>query len=160
MRAAIVAAIFVAGFISGQITQAQPKEASALPADRVTGIGGIFIKAKDPKALGLWYSDKLGVPRPEGPVPPLFLWRERENSNLTGVTVWGLFPANTKYFEPSQSSVMINYRVRNLDRLLAQLGAQGVRPEGKVVDDFNGRFTWVMDPEGNKIELWEPKAGF
>ena len=160
MRAAIVAAVFAAGFISGQITRAQPKEAPYLPAERVTGIGGIFLKAKDPKALGEWYSEKLGVPRPDGPVPPLFLWREREDSNLIGVTVWGLFPATTKYFQPSQSSVMINYRVRNLDRMLAQLRAQGVREEGKVVDDFNGRFAWVMDPEGNKIELWEPKAGF
>lgn len=160
MRAAFITAVFVAGFISGQIMRAQPKEASALPAERVTGIGGIFMKAKDPKALGLWYSDKLGVPRPEGPVPPLFLWRERDDSNLIGVTVWGLFPAGAKYFAPSQSSVMINYRVRNLDRMLAQLLAQGVRQEGKVVDDFNGRFAWVMDPEGNKIELWEPKAGF
>ena len=160
MRAAVIAVVFVAGFISGQITLAQPKEAPALPAERVTGIGGIFMKAKDPKALGQWYSDKLGVPRPDGPIPPLFLWREREDSNLTGVTVWGLFPSNTKYFLPSQSSVMINYRVRNLDRLLAQLKAQGIGIEGKIVDDFNGRFTWVMDPEGNKIELWEPKPGF
>jgi catechol 2,3-dioxygenase-like lactoylglutathione lyase family enzyme len=161
MRAAIVAAVFVAGFISGQITQAQQsKEAPALPAERVSGIGGIFIKAKDPKTLGLWYSDKLGVPRPEGPVPPLFLWRERDDPNLVGTTVWGLFRADTKYFEPSQSSYMINYRVRNLDRMLAQLRAQGVRVDTKVIDDFNGRFAWVMDPEGNKIELWEPKAGF
>ena len=126
MRAAIIAVVFVAGFISGQITLAQPKEAPALPAERVTGIGGIFMKAKDPKALGLWYSDKLGLPRPEGPVPPLFLWRERDDSNLTGVTVWDLFPANTESFQPSESSVMINYRVRNLDRMLAQLRAQGV----------------------------------
>ena len=160
MRAAIVAAVFVAGFISGQITQAQSKEAPALQAERVSGIGGIFIKAKDPKALGLWYSDKLGLPRPEGPVPPLFLWRERDDSNLVGTTVWGLFRADTKYFAPSQSSFMINYRVRNLDRMLAQLRALGVPVDTKVVDDFNGRFAWVMDPEGNKIELWEPKAGF
>ena len=129
MRAAIIAAVFVAGFISGQIARAQPKDVPALPAERVSGIGGIFIKAKDPKALGLWYSDKLGVPRPDGAVPPLFLWRERDDSNLIGVTVWGLFPATTKYFEPSQSSVMINYRVRNLDRMLAQLRAQGVLPD-------------------------------
>jgi predicted enzyme related to lactoylglutathione lyase len=151
MRAIVVAAIFAAGFISGQLIQAQSKEAP-LPAERVSGIGGIFIKAKDPKGLGQWYGDKLGV--------PLFLWRERDDSNAVGTTVWGMFPADTKYFAPSTSSFMINYRVRNLDRMVAQLSAQGVKIEGKIVDDFNGRFTWVMDPEGNKIELWEPKPGF
>jgi predicted enzyme related to lactoylglutathione lyase len=160
MRAVIIATVFAAGFISGHIIQAQSKDAPALPAERVSGIGGIFIKAKDPKALGQWYSDKLGVPRPDGQIPPLFLWREREDSSRIGVTVWGLFNANTKHFLPSTSSFMINYRVRNLDRMLEQLRAQGVQPEGKVVEDFNGRFTWVMDPEGNKIELWEPKPGF
>ena len=162
MRIPVFAAVFVVGFLSGQMLQAQPKPKpeTALPAERVTGIGGIFMKAKDPKALGLWYSDKLGVPRPEGPVPPLFLWREREDSNRIGVTVWGLFPATTKYFEPSQSSVMINYRIRNMDRMLAQLKALGVNVDTKVVDDFNGRFAWIVDLEGNKIELWEPKDGF
>ena len=162
MRIPVIAAVFVAGFLSGQMLRAQPqpKPPTSLPAERVTGIGGIFMKAKDPKALGLWYSEKLGVPRPDGPVPPLFLWREREDSNRIGVTVWGLFPATTKYFEPSQSSVMINYRIRNMDRMLAQLKALGVNVDTKVVDDFNGRFAWIIDPEGNKIELWEPKDGF
>lgn len=161
MRVAImIAVVFAGGFVSGRITQAQPKETAALPAERVSGIGGIFIKAKDPKALGQWYSDHLGVPRPDGPIPPLFLWREREDAKLVGTTVWGLFRADTKYFEPSQSSFMINYRVRNLDRMLAQLNARGVAVEPKIADDFNGRFAWLMDPEGNKIELWEPKPGF
>lgn len=153
--------LFVVGVLTGQLMSAQqPKETSAAPAERLTGIGGIFIKAKDPKGLGQWYHDKLGLPRGEGPVPPLFLWREREDSSAIGVTVWGLFSENTKYFLPSTSSFMINYRVRNIDRMLAQLRAQGVPVDGKIVDDFNGRFAWVMDPEGNKIELWEPKPGF
>ena len=159
MKLTFVVVVFVIGVLCGRLMQAQPKEATS-PAERVSGIGGIFIKAKDPKGLGQWYSDKLGVPRPNGPIPPLFLWRERDDSNLVGTTVWGTFPADTKYFAPSTSSFMINYRVRNLDRMVAQLGAQGVQLQGKIVDDFNGRFTWVMDPEGNKIELWEPKPGF
>ena len=159
MKVTFVVAVFVMGVLCGRLTQAQPKEA-ALPAERVSGIGGIFIKAKDPKGLGQWYSDKLGVPRPNGPIPTLFLWRELEDSTLVGTTVWGMFPTDTKYFAPSASSFMINYRVRNLDRMVAQLRAQGVPIEGKIVDEFNGRFTWVMDPEGNKIELWEPKPGF
>ncbi len=160
MKPIASAAIFVVGMLTGQLIGAQPKADSALPAERVTGVGGIFIKATDPKGLGQWYSDKLGVPRPEGPVPPLFLWREREDSNLIGTTVWGLFRSDTKYFAPSTSSFMINYRVRNIDRMLAQLRAQGVQVDTKIVDDFNGRLAWVMDPEGNKIELWEPKPGF
>jgi predicted enzyme related to lactoylglutathione lyase len=152
--------VFAVGLLAGQLIGAQSKPETSLPAERVSGIGGIFIKAKDPKALGQWYSDKLGVPRPEGPVPPLFLWREREDSSAVGTTVWGLFRSDTKYFAPSTSSFMINYRVRNMDRMLAQLRAQGVQVDTKIVDDFNGRFAWVMDPEGNKIELWEPKPGF
>jgi catechol 2,3-dioxygenase-like lactoylglutathione lyase family enzyme len=158
MKVVLIAGVFIAGFIGGNLTQAQ--SAQPLPAERVSGIGGVFMKAKDPKALGQWYSDKLGVPRAEGPVPPLFLWREREDSGRIGVTVWGLFGSNTKYFAPSTSSFMINYRVRDLDKMLAQLRAQGVQVDARIVDDFNGRFAWVMDPEGNKIELWEPKAGF
>jgi predicted enzyme related to lactoylglutathione lyase len=160
MRLVIAAAVFAGGILTGRLIGAQPKEPAPLPAERVSGIGGIFIKARDPRALGQWYSDKLGVPRPEGPVPPLFLWRERDDSKAVGTTVWGLFRSDTKYFAPSTSSFMINYRVRNLDRMLAQLRAQGVQVDTKVVDDFNGRFAWVMDPEGNKIELWEPKEGF
>ena len=161
MKTAVIAGIFVAGFISGHMAQAQPQpQRSSPPAERVSGIGGIFIKAKDPRALREWYGDKLGFPRQEGPVPPLFLWRERETPDTVGTTVWGLFRADTKYFEPSQASFMINYRVRSLDRMLAQLRAQGVSVDTKVVDEFNGRFAWVMDPEGNKIELWEPKPGF
>jgi catechol 2,3-dioxygenase-like lactoylglutathione lyase family enzyme len=160
VRIPVIAVVFVVGFVSGQWLQAQATPEPQRPAERVTGIGGIFIKAKDSKMLGQWYSDKLGVPRPDGPVPPLFLWRERDDANRVGTTVWGLFPADTKHFAPSTSSFMINYRVRNMDRMLAQLRAAGVQLDGKIVDDFNGRFAWVMDPEGNKIELWEPKEGF
>ena len=152
--------MFVVGVFTGQRLGAQPSGAASMAAERVSGIGGIFIKAKDPKTLGQWYSDKLGVPRPDGAVPPLFLWRERDDPERIGVTVWGLFRSDTKYFSPSTAPFMINYRVRNMDRMLAQLRAQGVPVDTKIVDDFNGRFAWVMDPEGNKIELWEPKPGF
>ena len=160
MKTAIAATVFLAGFISGHLAAAQPKETPPLPADRVTGIGGIFIKARDPKVLGAWYSDNLGVPRANGAVPPLFQWRDHDDPQRVGNTVWGLFRSDTKYFAPSTAPFMINYRVNNLDRLLARLRAAGITVEGQVVEDFNGKFGWVMDPEGNKIELWEPKAGF
>ena len=160
MKATVVVLVFVLGFFSGQIAVAQKPSPSALPADRVTGIGGIFIKARDPKVLAAWYSDHLGVPRANGAIPPLFQWRDHDDPQRVGNTVWGLFQSDTKYFAPSTAPFMINYRVNNLDRLLARLRAAGITVEPKVVDDFNGKFGWVMDPEGNKIELWEPKPGF
>ena len=160
MRAHIVTAVFLVGFVSGLVVAAQKPEQPALPAERVTGIGGVFFKAKDPKALSAWYRDKLGVPLQSGAEFGLFLWREREDQARMGTTVWSLFPADTKYFGPGPSSVMVNYRVRDLGRMLAQLRALGVKVEPKVTDDFNGKFAWAADPEGNRIELWEPKAGF
>jgi predicted enzyme related to lactoylglutathione lyase len=160
VKATVVVLVFVLGFVSGQIAVAQKPSPSAVPADRVTGIGGIFIKARDPKVLAAWYSDHLGVPRANGAIPPLFQWRDHDDPQRVGNTVWGLFQSDTKYFAPSTAPFMINYRVNNLDRLLARLRAAGITVEPKVVDDFNGKFGWVMDPEGNKIELWEPKPGF
>ena len=160
MKPGVIAAVFLAGFISGRAVQAEWQETPRLPAERVTGIGGIFIKAKDPKALTAWYNDHLGVPRANGPIPPLFLWRDREDPKREGTTVWAMFSATTKYFAPSTAPFMINYRVNNLEGMLTRLRAAGVAVEGKVVEDFNGKFGWVMDPEGNKIELWEPKPGF
>jgi predicted enzyme related to lactoylglutathione lyase len=77
-----------------------------------------------------------------------------------GSTTWTLFPSTTKYFAPSDATFMINYRVRNLDAMLAQLRALGVAVDPKVTEDFNGKFAWIVDPEGNKIELWEPKPGY
>ena len=80
-------------------------------------------------------------------------------SGSQGYTVWALFRSDTKYFAPSEAPFMINYRVRNLDRMLAQLRANGVTVEAKISEEFNGRFAWIVDPEGNKVELWEPKEG-
>ena len=159
MKTAVIAAVFLVGFISGHIVQAERQEGRR-PAERVTGIGGIFIKARDPKALAAWYSDNLGVPRANGAVPPLFQWRDHDDPKQVGTTVWGLFRADTKYFAPSTAPFMINYRVNDLEGLLARLRKSGITVEAKVVEDFNGKFGWVMDPEGNKIELWEPKVGF
>jgi predicted enzyme related to lactoylglutathione lyase len=128
--------------------------------ERVTGVGGVFFEAKDPKALSGWYRDNLGLAvRGGAPAFSAFPWREREDSTRLGTTVWALFRSDTKYFAPSQAPFMINYRVRNLDRMLAQLRANGVTVEPKIAEEFNGRFAWIVDPEGNKIELWEPKEG-
>lgn len=160
MRIGTVAAIFLGGVVSGVLVAAQAQPSPGERAERVTGIGGVFLKARDPKALSVWYRDKLGVGVREGATFAPFLWREREDSSRIGTTVWSLFRSDTTYFAPSEATCMVNYRVRNLEAMLAQLGAAGVRVEGKLVEDFNGKFAWVLDPEGNKIELWEPKAGY
>jgi predicted enzyme related to lactoylglutathione lyase len=121
---------------------------------RVTGVGGIFFKARDPASLYAWYERHLGIQRePHGSVA--FRWREADTGN-DGMTVWSLFEENTRYFDPGKSPFMINYRVENLDELLAALEAEGVEIEPKRENYEYGRFAWIMDPEGNRIELWEP----
>jgi predicted enzyme related to lactoylglutathione lyase len=124
---------------------------------RVTGIGGVFFKAKDTKALAGWYSKHLGVSIEEwGGV--VFDWAaDQKAQSASGVTVWHLADADSDWFAPSESQLMINYRVDNLEELLAQLKAEGIDPVKGPDDEFNGRFAWIMDPEGNKVELWEPK---
>lgn len=160
MKASSIAAVFMAGFASGLGAAAQKHELPGAPVERVTGIGGVFLKARDPKAVSAWYQEKLGLVVEDGAQWSVFAWRERGDPGRVGTTVWSLFRADSKYFAPSQATFMINYRVRNLDRMLAQLRASSVGVETKVAEEFNGKFAWVVDPEGNKVELWEPKAGY
>jgi predicted enzyme related to lactoylglutathione lyase len=121
---------------------------------RVTGIGGIFFKSENPEKLYDWYENHLGIKRdPKAGV--CFAWRE-PGTGETGYTVWSLFPRSTKYFDPSRSSFMVNYRVEDLDALLALLRQEGVEIDDRREDSEYGRFAWIMDPEGNRIELWEP----
>ena len=124
---------------------------------KVTGIGGVFFKAKDPEALAQWYADHLGLTREEwGGV--IFHWAaDQEVQPAQGATVWHLADETGDWFAPSTSQVMINYRVDDLSELLAQLNAAGIETLKGPDDEFNGRFAWVMDPEGNKVELWEPQ---
>jgi catechol 2,3-dioxygenase-like lactoylglutathione lyase family enzyme len=122
---------------------------------RVTGIGGIFFKSKDPEALKEWYRVHLGIVcLPHGSA--LFEWRETQPPGRTGHTVWAPFPNDTDYFNPSHSTFMINYRVVDLSRLLKQLRSEGVLVDDKVEESDYGKFGWIMDPDGNRIELWEP----
>lgn len=125
---------------------------------RVTGIGGIFFKARDPQALGAWYSKHLGIGVEEWG-GAAFSWASPDNPAGVGTTVWSPFKAETEYFAPSQASFMINYRVADLHALLALLRAEGCQVEDKVEESEFGKFGWVMDPEGNKIELWQPPEG-
>jgi catechol 2,3-dioxygenase-like lactoylglutathione lyase family enzyme len=125
---------------------------------RVTGIGGIFFKSRDPKTLGAWYRDHLGIDV-EDWGGSVFHWRGPENPEGVGTTVWSPFAAETDYFAPSQASFMINYRVEDLDAVLAALREEGVQVDEKVEESEFGKFGWVIDPDGNKVELWQPPAG-
>ncbi|NUN13732.1 MAG: VOC family protein [Myxococcales bacterium] len=125
---------------------------------RVTGIGGVFVKAKDPDALREWYRVHLGIPL-ETWGGAIFLWRGPDNPEGGGTTVWNLFNADSDYFEPSRAPFMINYRVEDLHALLAALRSEGCQVMDKVDDSEFGKFGWVIDPEGNKIELWQPPTG-
>ncbi len=125
---------------------------------RVTGIGGIFFKAKDPKALAAWYKLHLGMNVEEwGGVA--FRWKDESNPEGGGTTIWNPFKEDTSYFAPSTSNFMVNYRVEDLHALLATLRAEGVQVEDKVDESEYGKFGWVIDPEGNKLELWQPPPG-
>ena len=121
---------------------------------RVTGIGGIFFKAKDPEKMYEWYERHLGLKREHGTV--LFHWRKPDDPAAECMTVWSIFRQDTKYLNPSTSPFMINYRVDDLDTVLEALRAEGVTTDPNPEDSEYGRFAWIMDPEGNKIELWEP----
>lgn len=124
---------------------------------RVTGIGGIFFKADDPKKLRDWYAKHLAIPIEEwGGVA--FKWREQEDPKREGYTVWSPFEKDTDYFTPSKKPFMINFRVENLDAVLDQLQSEGVTVDSKREESELGKFGWIMDPEGNRIELWQPPS--
>ncbi len=124
---------------------------------RVTGLGGAFFKAKDPDKLGAWYRDLLGVPVEDGRYA-VFEWRHTENPERLGSTVWAVFPADTEYFGAESSDFMLNFRVDDLDRVLSELRDEGVDVDARVETTPQGRFGWITDPEGNRVELWEPPA--
>ena len=126
--------------------------------ERVTGIGGIFLKAKDPKALAAWYQEHLGVNFGDSSYTQ-FKWINPHHPTEPGSTVFSFFKQQTTYLDPSKKDFMINFRVKNLKDLLSQLQKEGVTIVGEMQEYEYGKFGWVMDPEENKIELWEPVDG-
>ena len=123
----------------------------------ITGIGGIFVKSKDGKKLKAWYNKHLGIPVDE--YGATFKLRDHANPEKEGYTVWSPFKADTKYFAPSEKDFMINFRVSDLDGLLKKLKSEGIEQIGEMDDSDFGKFAWIIDPEGTKIELWEPGEG-
>jgi len=121
---------------------------------KVTGIGGVFFKSKDPKKISDWYGDKLGlVINPYGSV---FEFRQGAAPDKKGYAVWSPFKEDTDYFSPSKESFMVNYRVADLKALLEDLRSKGVEVAGEIEEYEYGKFAHIVDPEGRKIELWEP----
>ncbi len=123
---------------------------------RVIGIGGVFFKSKENKELGAWYSENLGIE--QNSWGTLFKWRSFDHPEVEHLTTWSVFPADSTYFDPSQAPFMVNYIVDDLDAILAKLAQNGARIDPKREDHDYGRFAWIFDPDGNKIELWEPPA--
>jgi predicted enzyme related to lactoylglutathione lyase len=117
---------------------------------KAVGVGGIFLKAKDPQALAAWYATHLGIPLQDGGSLAF------DGPESTGMTVFAHFPQDTKYFGEGSQQSMVNFRVDDLDQLLDQLAAAKVRIDPKRDDYAYGRFAWIWDPEGNRIELWQP----
>ncbi len=121
---------------------------------KVTGIGGVFFKCKDPEKVKEWYNQHLGMDA--GPYGANFDWRDAENPSQKGCTAWNTFTENAKMFEPSTKAFMINYRVENITALVEQLKAEGVTVLDEIETYPYGKFVHIMDLEGNKIQLWEP----
>lgn len=158
-RSIVPSATFVAGLLLGVAVadSAEPRRAAQEGVPLVTGIGGVFMKADHPDSLGAWYRRHLGLDA--GPQGLSFLWREHDDPARVGRTVWSLFPGNTDYFGASDQQFMVNYIVGDMDRVLSRLADAGIRPVKAPESYPYGRFAWVEDGEGHRIELWEPPAG-
>jgi catechol 2,3-dioxygenase-like lactoylglutathione lyase family enzyme len=141
--------------MEGQQQKEQPgSEASTSEPQkgRILGIGGIFFKSEHPDPMRAWYAKNLGLS--DHGQGAMLHWREKDNPQQERVTVWSIFPANSKYFEPSQ--LMVNYIVDDLDAMLERLRKAGVKIDPKQQNESYGKFAWIYDPDGNKIELWQP----
>ena len=147
----LLAFIFGLGFVSGNFIS---KSSDKNDLKKVTGVGGIFFKSKDPKALKEWYSANLGLNMDQ--YGTMFEWREGSDASKLGLTQWSVFKETTKYFEPSTKDFMINYRVHSLEPLVEELKKAGVTFTDTLQPTDYGKFIHLMDIDGNKIELWEP----
>lgn len=149
-----LATSFCLGFAFKTITVKQTNP-NTTTMKKVTGIGGIFFKCKDPNKMKEWYKTHLGLET--NPYGASFEWRQAEDPAKKGSTQWSPFAETSKYFEPSTKDFMINYRVENLEALVEQLKSEGVTIVDKIETYDFGKFVHIIDVEGNKVELWEPK---
>ena len=147
----VIVASFCSGFAFKTITT---KEAGKQESGRVTGIGGIFFKCKDPGKMRAWYQEHLGLNTNQ--YGAVFEWRQGADTTKKGFTQWSPFAEKTKYFEPSTKDFMVNYRVEHMEALIDQLRKDNVTIVDKIETVEYGKFVHIMDIEGNKLELWEP----
>jgi lactoylglutathione lyase len=145
--------------VGGQEASSPPPEKSKPPVKteprgRILGIGGIFFKSANQKQTREWYATHLGLADKGGGA--MLPWREHADPQKEHVTVWTVFPATTKYFDPSPAPFMVNYIVDDLDALVDRLKQEGVKIDDKRMNESYGRFAWIYDSDGNKIELWQP----
>lgn len=153
MKKILFAVCIVAAFLSGFAFKAVTEKKSQ-DLKRVTGIGGIFFKSKDPKKMREWYKEHLGFEINE--YGSVFEWYQGADNAKKGFSQWSPFNEKTKYFQPSEKDFMINYRVQDLEKLVAELKKENVTIVDKIETYEYGKFVHIMDIEGNKIELWEP----
>ena len=146
------ASTFCLGFAFHSLTSVKNDKAASLK--RVTGIGGIFFKCKDPAKVRAWYKEHLGLNT--NPYGAVFEWRQGADTTRKGFTQWSPFKETTKYFEPSTRDFMINYRVEDLPALVEELKKEGVVLTDSIQTFDYGKFVHILDVEGNKIELWQP----
>lgn len=147
-----IATSFCFGFAFNSIITKQSNNQTKV--NKVTGIGGIFFKCKDPKKMKEWYQTHLGLNTNQ--YGAVFEWRQGADTTKKGFTQWSPFAETTKYFEPSTKDFMINYRVEDMEVLVDQLKKEGVTITDKIETVEYGRFVHIIDVEGNKVELWEP----
>jgi predicted enzyme related to lactoylglutathione lyase len=150
-----VLASFCFGFAFNSVIS--QKKSEAIPLKKVTGIGGIFFKCKDPKKMREWYSVNLGLNTND--YGAVFEWYQGADSTKKGFLQWSPFKETTKYFDPSTKEFMINYRVADLNALVVELKENKVTILDTIESYDYGKFLHILDPEGNKIELWEPNDG-
>jgi predicted enzyme related to lactoylglutathione lyase len=148
----IIATSFCFGFAFKTVITSQNQKTTKMK--KVTGIGGVFFKCKDPKQVIEWYKQHLGLNT--NPYGATFEWYEGADSTKKAQTQWSPFKETTKYFEPSTKDFMINYRVENLEALVEELKKDGVTIVDKIETVDYGKFVHILDVEGNKVELWEP----
>lgn len=154
-KPALIILLIAASFLSGYAFKAVlSPEKEAQPLRKATGIGGIFFKCKDPKAVREWYKTHLGLNT--NPYGAVFEWRQGADTARKGFTQWSPFGEKTKYFEPSTKDFMINYRVENLSALVQELKQHNVTVLDTIAIYDYGKFVHILDLENNKIELWEP----
>ncbi len=147
--------------IAGQEVLSPPREKSTPPVKmeqrgRILGIGGVFFKSANREQMREWYAKHLGLADKGGGA--MLPWREHDDPQKKRVTVWSIFPASTDYFNPSPAPFMVNYIVDDLDALLDRLKQEGVKIDAKRLNESYGRFAWIYDLDGNKIELWQPSS--